>query len=349
MVSIATNLSSDPETIDAVHSSTANLPLIRLSAVNPFLMELERRGADGGSILRRLGLPDDIPASSDLFASAVSIYEIVEECAFAADDPHLGFGIGEALDLHQWEPIAKAIEKAETVGDLLRYFVVNALDHSTSTEFFVRTEGEKTTFGLNRVVTPPFKPAQNDAFYLGFFAKVLRQATGEQWEPGRVLAKVAMPEAIPSRRDLPRVAEGSSDGMRIAFPTNWQFSGIRKSGFSSSAANGKAHIPESLVDSVHAALRPHVQEPDLTVDKAARICGYEKRRLGRLLRQQGTTIVKEIAEVRAAKARRALSESTRPVAEIGESVGFRDPTIFSRAFKNWTGHSPRQFRKLQKT
>ena len=85
------------------------------------------------------------------------------------------------------------------------------------------------------------------------------------------------------------------------------------------------------------------------MSKAARICGYEKRRLGRLLRQQGTTIVKEVAAVRELEAKRALSGSNRPIAEIGESVGFRDATIFSRAFKNWTGQSPQHFRKNQRT
>ena len=334
-----------------MQSPTSNLPLIRLSAINPFLMELERRGVDGGAILSRSGLPEAIPASSDLFASAAAIYEIVEECAEVADDPHLGFQVGEALDLNQWEPIARAMQQADTVGDLLRYFVVNALEHSTSTEFFVRTKGDKTTFGFNRVVIPKLRPAQNDAFYLGFFAKLLRQATGAEWDPTSVLAKVVAPIAIPARRDLPRVAEGSASGLRIAFPTQWQFSRIQKSAFSvaAPAAETQEFMPESLVDSMHVALRPHVHEADLTVEKAAKICGYEKRKLGRLLRKQGTTIIKEISAVREADARDKLKNSALPVAEIGESVGFPDPTIFSRAFKNWTGQSPQQFRKNQRT
>ena len=36
---------------------TKNLPLIRLSAINPFLLELRRRGADASALLRELGLP----------------------------------------------------------------------------------------------------------------------------------------------------------------------------------------------------------------------------------------------------------------------------------------------------
>jgi AraC-like DNA-binding protein len=281
-----------------------------------------------------------------LFASALSIYEIVEECASAADDQHLGFGIGQTLDLAQWEPIAKAIEEAETVGDLLRYFVVHALEHTSSTEFFVRTEGERTTFGFKRIVVPTFSPSQNDAFYFGFFARLLQHATGPYWDASKVLARVALPDAIPWNSDLPRLAQGDDSGMRISFPTEWQFAKLRKSSFATMyAVQPGEHLPESLIASVRAALRPHMHKPDLTVEKAAKICGFEKRSLARRLRKYGTTIIKEVSAVRFDWAQDKLTNTHMKIAEIGVSVGFNDPTVFSRAFKNWTGQSPREFRR----
>ena len=333
-----------------VHTSTSNLPLIRLSSVNPFLTELARRNVDGGAILRGKGLPGDVPASSDLFASSLTIYEIVEQSAAVADDPYLGYTIGRNLNAEDWEPVARAVHDANTIGDLLRNFIVNALDHSSSTEFFMRTEGERTTFGFARATVPPFKPSQNDAFYLGFFIKLLRNATGPAWDPAQVLARVSSPSAIPRTEEMSRLAETDNAGMRISFPTEWQLSKIHKAiGGRANQSAGGQQLPESLVESVRAALRPHVNEADLDVAKAAKICGYEKRRLGRLLRRHGTTIIKEISAVREESARDKLLNSATPVAEIGESVGFNDPTIFSRAFKNWTGQSPQAFRRTHRT
>ena len=60
---------------------TSSLPLIRLSAINPFLFELRRRGKDAGSLLRETGLPTDVPASHELFVASSAIYEIVERSA----------------------------------------------------------------------------------------------------------------------------------------------------------------------------------------------------------------------------------------------------------------------------
>ena len=60
---------------------TRNLPLIRLSAINPFLLELRQRGIDTSSMLHDLGLPTEIPASHDLFIASTTIYELVEKSA----------------------------------------------------------------------------------------------------------------------------------------------------------------------------------------------------------------------------------------------------------------------------
>ena len=85
---------------------------------------------------------------------------------------------------------------------------------------------------------------------------------------------------------------------------------------------------------------------DLTTEQAAKLCGYEKRSLSRKLKAIGTTLTKEIALLREEQASRLLKETSQTIAEVGSSVGFSDPSVFSRAFKKWSGYSPRAYRKL---
>ena len=108
-------------------------------------------------------------------------------------------------------------------------------------------------------------------------------------------------------------------------------------------------MPQSLLESLQIALRPHLQDTDLTAEKAAKICGHDRRRLSRELREMGTTLTKEITQLRSEKATRALADTEQPIAEIAEAVGFTDPTVFSRAFKNWTGQSPRDYRRTHRS
>ena len=328
---------------------TSNLPLVRLGAANPFLLELQRRELPVAEFLRELDLPENIPASNELFVSSDVMYRIVEKSSELADDPYFGFTIGQKVDLQDWAPIATAAECANTVGDLLNHFIINAMDHSSSTRFFVRTEGDSTTFGFRRLVTPSLVPAQNDAFYLGLLIKVLARAAKDQWDPSAVLFKVADPDAVPPLPDNFRIAKTDNFGMQIRFPATWLLGPIEKSSFSTGEVISEdKKLPNSLVEALHLALLPHMHESDLNVERAARICGFDKRRLSAQLRLRGTTLGKEIAALRAKHAQIGLTNSSRRVFDIAQSVGFKDATVFSRAFKNWTGQSPQEYRRTHR-
>ena len=264
-------------------------------------------------LLRGMGLPGAVPATDEVFVSALTIYQLIEKTASVADDPYLGFSIGQDLDLQAWRPIARAAAEAGTIGDLLNRFIVNALDHASSARYFLRTEGDRSVFGFKRLVEPPFAPAQNDAFYLGFLSRMLTHATGDHWDPASVLAKVADPDVVPPIVKPLRIVKGDHRGTRVSFPTEWQFETIEKSAFNASGQSGTvSSVPGSLVDSIHFALSPHVHETNLTVERAAEICGFSRRRLSRDLRKRGTTLAKEIAELRARRAGKALIESDTP-------------------------------------
>jgi len=323
-----------------------SLPLIRLSSLNPFLIELKERGLDISRILVDKDLPPDIPASGELFVSPNVMYQLVEESGQLAHDPFLGYSIGRRMDLRHWTPMARAAEESRTVSDLLGRFVVYSLDHSSSTQFFLNMEGERTTFGFRRIVKPPVIPAHNDAFYLGLISKMLSRATGATWNPSAVLFEVAEPEAVPESEDGFRVVKGNWMGIRVSFPAEWQFLNYQKSAFRQrSAGITDSFPPESLLDSVHVAILPHLHEPNLRIDRAAAICGYKQRKLAALLRAEGTTVGKEISKLRARQAQEKLTSTNNRISEIARSVGIPDATVFSRAFKNWTGQSPQEYRK----
>lgn len=328
---------------------TSNLPLIRLSAINPFLLELSQRGVDAKALLRDLDLPTQVPASPDFFVAPDKIYELVERSARLAGDPFLGFSIGTALDLTNWDPITSATERASTVGELLTMFAVNAAEHSTATKFFLTTEGDRSTFGLERVKKPASRPGQNDAFYMGFMLRLLKFATRDHWDGSLVLFRVADPDCVPVIGEPCRVAKGGRSGVQISFPSEWLFAPFEKTRFNASInKESGGQIPRSMLDSIRTALRPHLHDSGLTADKAARICGHDRRRLSRELREQGTTFSKEIAKLRAEKASQDLAGTDHRVADIAQTVGFTDATVFSRAFKNWTGQSPREYRRANR-
>ena len=74
--------------------------------------------------------------------------------------------------------------------------------------------------------------------------------------------------------------------------------------------------------------------------------GYSRTLVERVFREKlGTTVQKKIAEARIATAKRLLSETTHPLAEIARASGFSSPGYFSRTFSAATGLAPTAWRE----
>ena len=73
--------------------------------------------------------------------------------------------------------------------------------------------------------------------------------------------------------------------------------------------------------------------------------GMHERTLGRRLQEVGTTFQELLDEARAGVAKQLLKDTRTSVARISASLGYRDPTVFTRAFRRWAGVTPREFRR----
>ena len=69
-----------------------------------------------------------------------------------------------------------------------------------------------------------------------------------------------------------------------------------------------------------------------------------RRTLMRKLKEEGTSYQEIKDLVRRDRAVYLLKNRGIPVSEVAEAVGFSDPAVFARAFKHWTGVSPKEYR-----
>jgi AraC-like DNA-binding protein len=101
---------------------------------------------------------------------------------------------------------------------------------------------------------------------------------------------------------------------------------------------------KSVRGRVESLLMPILHTGDASVDRIASKMGLSRQTLFRRLKAEGATFEKVLDELRHKLALGYLSGKKVSVNETAYLVGFSEPAAFSRAFKRWTGNSPRMMR-----
>ena len=107
-----------------------------------------------------------------------------------------------------------------------------------------------------------------------------------------------------------------------------------------------APLPDNFADSLRNALIPYIGEKRLDRDFVAQVTGLSPRTLHRRLARQGTSYSRVLEQARLMKASSLLRDTDQKLLEISFLLGYRNAPAFSRAFRRWTGISPRKYRKL---
>jgi len=101
-----------------------------------------------------------------------------------------------------------------------------------------------------------------------------------------------------------------------------------------------ARVQQALLDSL----------PDGAPSKSAiaRGLGMSARNLQRHLAEEGTSFKQLLDDARIRLARSYVEQGRLSVTEIAFVLGFADTSTFSRAFKRWTGVSPKHWRRAER-
>lgn len=105
-------------------------------------------------------------------------------------------------------------------------------------------------------------------------------------------------------------------------------------------------IRHKTIDNIQEYISSHYTQ-QLTLSQIAAQFYISPHYLSRLFKKTtGLSLTEYINSVRLVAAKNLLENSNHKIANIGEEVGFTTTTHFSRVFKEGTGLSPQQYRKL---
>ena len=105
----------------------------------------------------------------------------------------------------------------------------------------------------------------------------------------------------------------------------------------------KVDVPNSFADGIRGMIAGRLCHGNFSAEEIAASVKMAKRTLNRKLGEQGVTYQELLDDVRKAMAIAYLEQGECSVQTIPFLLGYSDSRGFLRAFKRWTGYSPKQF------
>ncbi len=100
----------------------------------------------------------------------------------------------------------------------------------------------------------------------------------------------------------------------------------------------------SLIDQVRSIIAGELRGGDPALEHVADRLSLTPRTLQRKLQELGTSHNELLDQMRRQLAMRYLREREMAICEVAYLLGFSEPSSFHRAFKRWTGLTPKEFR-----
>jgi AraC-like DNA-binding protein len=315
------------------------------------------RGADRAALLAAAGLGERDLDDQDARVPFASYVALMRAGKAMSGDPALALHFGEAVDIADMSIVGLLGQAAESMLDALaqlnRYvrLVVEAGGGAGRDRF----ELQRDAGGLWVVDTRPF-PNQFPELTESAFAQIvcsMRKVVGWPFVKAVEVTHADPGYAAEYRRVLGAPVTFGAPRNAMRFDEAWA---SHKLGLLPRYVFGVlSERAETLMRRLEASgttrgrveslLMPVLHTGGTGMNAVAARMGVSRQTLFRKLKAEGTTFEALLDELRHRLALAYLGEAKLSVNETAYLLGFSDPAAFSRAFKRWTGRSPRSVRE----
>jgi AraC-like DNA-binding protein len=235
----------------------------------------------------------------------------------------------------------------------LRLFIAHLHLHDRGGVVALSPQGAEDV-ELSYVIHHPNTPgtAQILDASIAIACSVMRSLCGAQWTPSEVRLSRERPQMVAPYRSFFRASiRFDAPHSALIFPARHLDQPVAgadpaaRARLLALAVELDAARPATVTELTIRALTRMVIAMPPSSDKVAEVLGIKSRRLRERLEVEGSSVKGLLEDVRCELARQLLEESRLPIGEIAATLHYSKPGAFSRAFKSWTGQTPRAWRK----
>lgn len=314
---------------------------------------LDAHGIDGLALIREAGLDPALLADANArypLAGTVRLWRLAVE---ASGDPAFGLTVGRYVNHTSFHALGYSLLASATLKDaferLVRYFRIV----SDAAELSFELSGDGYSFVIEPI-PGDLQPADEslDAL-LSVLVRLCRFLYGPGFRARAVrLRRPAPTETLPFERVFKAPLEFGAADTTINFDRASLEQALASANPELARHNDTVISrylslleTRNLTSRVHAALVERLALGEPSQEAIACTLNMSLRNLQRRLADEGKTYTGILNDTRRELALSYILDPEYSVGEITYLLGFSDTSSFSRAFKRWTGGSPRHYRE----
>ncbi len=278
----------------------------------------------------------------------------LEECVAATGVDHFGLLVGQRAGHQAVGVVAELFEFAPTVRAALRALITHFHLHDRGAVLVLHqcsADEVELAYVIHHRGTAGTAQIADGA--LAIATDIMRSMCGHAWVPARVTLAHRRPKNIaPYRSFFKTRLEFDAARSALYFPTTLldrplPGADVRAEARIRTLINEiEATESSSMTMRVRRALNVLLVAGVPSFDRVACVFELSRRTLRRRLADEGTSFTELLDELRYERAQQLLEQTRMPIEEIAATLQFSKPGAFSRAYKAWTGVTPRSSRTI---
>lgn len=328
------------------------LGVARLGSLRSMPEVLERFGVDTQAVLQRAGLPPDLFADPERRIAVEPLGRLFKAGTELTGCEHLGLLLAARFSLENFVELGGLLRNCATVGDALHALLLHLYVHDRlAAPLLLRLGPSNVLLGYSPLHHGMQAATQLQEAAVGIAFRLLRELCGPGWKP----VEVRFAHARPANPSFHRRLFGSrlcfdAEVSGVVFAVSWLKQPIAGAdpllrehftrALSQVGADSRLRFSEQVVVVLHQLLLAQ----DCSTARVAEVFGIHPRTLRLRLHKEDTALQALLDQVRFELAKRLLESTHLPLLKIADTLCYADQAVFSRAFRQWAGCSPRQWR-----
>ena len=338
-------------TLTRASDTTVPTGMLRVATTMAVPALLREQGVDPVPLLAEFGLePADFEDPENRIRYS-TVTQLLGRCAQVTRCPHFGLLVGQRAGTSALGAVGFLMQSSPTVRTALEILVRHLWVHSPGAAAGFVEDGAFTTLSLtiNWTGLEGLEPYLELGTAVAF--NIMRELCGHHWRAAEVRFAHGRPRnAAPYRQFFRAPLRFETGETALVFERDWLDKPLV-------SANPLLHAMmlhrvrdlslqanEDLASQLRRMLPSLVTTRRDSLVVAAKRVGLATRTLNRRLAAEGTSYLKLREESRYAIARQLLKGTRMPANEIADRLGYAHASAFTRAFREWSGKAPAEWR-----